>query len=587
MAGDSHSVESQATIAATFPPIQRRISGQPTLLDLLEFYRHGVDCAGKFTTRAHPLNYTFVAVPQGLWPMYSTLAYPQIPQDPGEQPVYNPNGTNAENATLRDSFQLARKYYDEYKNMNRAIIDRMLEVLDPAITNNFKENQLRRDPKMQYLQAFDYFFQIYGIPNERVDQENQRKLAAKWLPQKGIDALVTQIEHGVIFAFFTNNPFSDKQLVNAFMLQITNAGVYSHWIKEWRQRDEADKSYQDAKTFWQAAHIQWMQEARAGDLGYGLNAQTYDADADAVEDEQELEQEQQAAEQRVNQHAANHAAAMSSLAQRLDNIQMQQQMSQQMMANVVANQQQPRRYNNNGGGGGGGRRYNNNRRNNNYNGGNNWNGGGWMQGAWNGMPICPPAQPFQFNNGGGGNGGQRYNNNNSGRNNNNNNFDPRRWFENNNYCATHGCHVEDDHTSATCKMPGPNHNFTAMQPYPGSCMRGNHKTIMPSQCGRQPNRDRQKEPTPGYLAWKAAGFPNTRRNNNNRGPFHQNANFQQGNGWQQQQPQQQQQANLMFQQQFAGMSMGGQNNNFGGNGGMNGGFGGNNNGFGGNMGRNF
>ena len=114
MAGDTHSVESQTTIAATFPPIQRRISGQPTLLDLLDFYQHGVDCAGKYTSRVHALNYTFVAVHAGLWPMYSSLPYPEIPADPGEQPMHNPNGTNAENATLRVSFQLARKYYDEY-----------------------------------------------------------------------------------------------------------------------------------------------------------------------------------------------------------------------------------------------------------------------------------------------------------------------------------------------------------------------------------------------------------------------------------------------------------------------------------------
>ena len=110
--------------------------------------------------------------------------------------MYNPNGTNAENAAIKDAFQLARKYNDEHGHMNRALIDRMLEILDPAITQTFKENQLRRDPKMQYLVAFNYFFRIYGMANERIDKENQRKLEAKWMPQSGIDALITQIEHG-------------------------------------------------------------------------------------------------------------------------------------------------------------------------------------------------------------------------------------------------------------------------------------------------------------------------------------------------------------------------------------------------------
>ena len=84
MAGDTHSIESQASITATFPPIPRRISGQPSLLDLLDVYRHGVDCAGKLSSRVHPLNYTFVAVPAGLWPVYTNLPYPAAPPDPGE-----------------------------------------------------------------------------------------------------------------------------------------------------------------------------------------------------------------------------------------------------------------------------------------------------------------------------------------------------------------------------------------------------------------------------------------------------------------------------------------------------------------------
>ena len=61
-------------------------------------------------------------------------------------------------------------------------------------------------------------------------------------------------------------------------------------------------------------------------------------------------------------------------------------------------------------------------------------------------------------------------------------------------------------------------------------MRGSHKTIMPSQCGRQPNKNPQPEPTPGYLAWKAAGFPNNQqRNFNTRGRYRQGGNYQQGN----------------------------------------------------------
>ena len=55
--------------------------------------------------------------------------------------------------------------------------------------------------------------------------------------------------------------------------------------------------------------------------------------------------------------------------------------------------------------------------------------------------------------------------NNTGRRNNNRNQlrapDGTRITSNNNYCYTHGYQIGNNHTSATCKNPGPNHNVNA------------------------------------------------------------------------------------------------------------------------------
>jgi len=232
MAGDTHSVTDQKTIASSFPPLCQRIAGQPSLLDLLDIYRHLVKCAGSHTSRYDPLNLTYIATPEGLWRMYTTRNYPEAPVDPGDQPIYNPDGLPVENAARKDDWLLRRKYYAEDQNMNRALIERFLSLLDETITTTFRENALLTNPKMRFQFAFDYFFGIYGRPNERLDRENRVRMEAKWKPLQGIDALIAQIEHGVTFAFFTNNPFTDKQLANAFMLQIGNAGCYGAWLKD-------------------------------------------------------------------------------------------------------------------------------------------------------------------------------------------------------------------------------------------------------------------------------------------------------------------------------------------------------------------
>ena len=72
----------------------------------------------------------------------------------------------------------------------------------------------------------------------------------------------------------------------------------------------------------------------------------------------------------------------------------------------------------------------------------------WQANTWNNMQqqgtnICPPA--FQMN--------ATQNSNQNNRTNSQKN--PFRNYENQNYCWTHGHHIEDDHTSATCTMPDP------------------------------------------------------------------------------------------------------------------------------------
>ena len=85
---------------------------------------------------------------------------------------------------------------------------------------------------------------------------------------------------------------------------------------------------------------------------------------------------------------------------------------------------------------------------------------------------------------------------------------PFRCYENNNYCWTHGHHVEDDHTSATCTMPQPGHQASATkQNTMGGSNGGSHKIIMPSQSGRTRITRGQRAASPAYKMWMAAGFP--------------------------------------------------------------------------------
>jgi hypothetical protein len=65
---------------------------------------------------------------------------------------------------------------------------------------------------------------------------------------------------------------------------------------------------------------------------------------------------------------------------------------------------------------------------------------------------------------------------------------PYKWWEDWNYCHSHGGDVGDNHTSAPCGKPGPMHNPNATRTniMGGSVATRMHKTILPSTSGRTP-----------------------------------------------------------------------------------------------------
>ena len=60
--------------------------------------------------------------------------------------------------------------------MNAALVARFLRLIPEANRTAFEENQLTNNPKMRFLQVFDYFWDNYGDASEEEIVENTAKL---------------------------------------------------------------------------------------------------------------------------------------------------------------------------------------------------------------------------------------------------------------------------------------------------------------------------------------------------------------------------------------------------------------------------
>ena len=486
MAGSLHTVSTKEQLTAGFPTIVPAITGDVTLKEIIRVWQHIKGCAQRTETNFDAQNFLYVVLPPGLWPYFSTRPYPAAPIDPGPNPSYHGGADATENTTIRDLWQLNHKYHEEHKHINIALVDRFLKLLPHAHRVAFESNQLTTNPKLSFLEVFDHFWEHFGIATEEELIENTAQLLNPWQPHEGMESLIERFDQAQIYAFFAKNQMDDRTIINYFLAVVKKTGRYTRSYEDWITKPDDQKTYAVLKEFWRLEHLKMKRSnPTAQQYEFGMNVIDSDATNNSTDMASMLEQcanammaaqkqQQERQTQFETQMAANLAAMQAQLQScNMNNnnmmnaaaqqMQATQQMQQQNMANAAQNNNRAR----------------------------NWQAAAWQPMQQQGTPICPPAY-----------------NNNMGGGNKTPDKTPFRCFENYNYCWTHGHHIEDDHTSATCTMPNPGHQHAATkQNTMGGSDKGNHKTIMPSQSGRKRQTRKQKAATQPYLMWKAAGFP--------------------------------------------------------------------------------
>ena len=485
MSGNLHPVRTKEQFTAGFPTIVPAITGDMNLRGLIRIWQHCKSCAQQTETNYDAQNYLYVVLPPQLWPYFSTRAYPTAPVDPGTNPSYDTGENATVNTTIRDQWQLNNKHFEEDKHVNRALVDRFLRLVPDANRRAYETNQLTVDPKQSFLQVFDYFWEQFGMATEEEIINNTGTLLNPWQPHEGMEVLIDRFDQIQIYAFFAKNLMDDQTLINYFMAVIKKTGKYTRAYEDWLARPDNTKTYALLKEFWRKEHLK-MRRANptANQFEYGMNAtdaaeatsappdiaSILEQCANAMMEGQRQQQEQQ--RNFETQMAANMAAMQQQLlqAQNQNNMtaQFQRMNMQQQMQQQAANMAQAAM-----------RQHNNPART-------------WLQQQWQPAAQQLPAtcQPATIQG------------------NNKKEKTPFRCYENFNYCWTHGHHVEDDHTSATCTMPRPGHQVAATkQNTMGGSNGGSHKTIMPSQSGRTRITRGQRPASQAYKMWKAAGFP--------------------------------------------------------------------------------
>ena len=184
--------------------------------------------------------------------LYQTLSETPFiaPPDPGPLPVYNPNirYTGADREAVATAHKETRRIFDTYTNVDHALKKQIIEAVDDI----YLEEQRNRYTGYLAVTSKDlitHLLRRYGkISPGDLNRCNQR-MTEPMDPSLPIDMFFKRIDGCIELAADAENPFSEKQILQAAFYAISSSGLYTEACKTWKKRGENTKTWKSFKVF--------------------------------------------------------------------------------------------------------------------------------------------------------------------------------------------------------------------------------------------------------------------------------------------------------------------------------------------------
>ena len=266
---NSHHTISKEAMVTGFPAKIPSVEGEICVKELLRIFLHLVKCAQSTPTAYHELNFLFLVVPEQIWCVYSSGTYPTTPTQPSTNPPYVNTTNGLQNQVIKDDWSVAKKYYEEDQNMNKALTERFLALIPNEYSMEYAE-VLTRDPNRKFVATFVHFYSEFGQEDEVEIEANKDEMKAPWHPREGFQVLKRRVTDGMLFASFAGKPISNEDALNMVMVVITRTRMFPAAYQEWHSRPANQKTIYDAFTFWkEKVRIMKKYDKVAGSMGRG------------------------------------------------------------------------------------------------------------------------------------------------------------------------------------------------------------------------------------------------------------------------------------------------------------------------------
>ena len=196
------------------------------------------------------------------------------PPNPGLRPAF-PNHRNVsdiEKERIKDTWRVADETYQTINNVHRAAFEAIRVAVPEVYHNNPATGTTDWHINMTLHEIFASL-DPYCRPTTMQIENNDATLMKPYNHTQPIAALFKRFEECRDIAFASKNPYTSRRFEQKFIAHMERTGVYHEAIEKWRAKPEADRTWENLKTYWLEKSLERRNRPTSTMSGAGYQSQ--------------------------------------------------------------------------------------------------------------------------------------------------------------------------------------------------------------------------------------------------------------------------------------------------------------------------
>ena len=270
------------TSSFAFPhPTLTSIEGKPTAKTIASLLRQVYDNAASVeSTRGGGSNgHLAVIMPNADYTALTGGTAFDVPTHPGAAPAIPAGATGPQITQLNHAYDRALDEHRTYTRVQLELKQQILAAVETPYLSDL-EHHLTGYKTVSPLQMITHLQTEYGTVTQDQIEENRAELLLPWSPDAPIETLWECIRKTRQFAQHqAGEAISDDATMRLTIKMFKSVNIFSDYIRTWREKEEAAKTFVNFKTHFKQAHKTHKETRTAEQAGFSGATTSHSAPA--------------------------------------------------------------------------------------------------------------------------------------------------------------------------------------------------------------------------------------------------------------------------------------------------------------------